>query len=154
MVGKFRNVRRCSSSKEGNFNLVFPSVLELSLSFVVHCGMLQLSAAYCMVRVTAGCGRPSAFQTSGRYTMPCAPKCGISIRQWDVFRSKTACAASPQAAALDDATHTSRAALRPGTEAVGFCGDSWVCEFQTSEHCVDARVLASRGFGSAESFSC
>ena len=61
----------CSSLKEGYLYFVFPPVLE---------GICQhlLSAAYCWVRVTAGCGRPSAVQTRRRYTMPCARKSGIS----------------------------------------------------------------------------
>ena len=47
--------------------------------------------------------------------------------------------------------HSKRPALRPVTPAVsgycfcdssGFCGDSWVCEFQTSEHGVNTRMVA------------
>ena len=71
------------------------------------------------------------------------------------------------AAALEDATHTmSRATSRDSSgsedisqsglcfwESSGFCGASWVREFQTSEHGVNARMVASSGFGSAAVFS-
>ena len=62
--------------------------------------------------------------------------------------------------------HTSRAVLRPRTaEAVNVSANlhvasvspqgsvAWICEFQTSEHGVDTRVVASSGFGSAAGFS-
>ena len=43
----------------------------------------------------------------------------LSLRSWDVFRSKAACAASHRAAAVvEDATQTSTASPRPGTAAV------------------------------------
>ena len=58
-----------------------------------------MPAAYCKARVTAGCGWPSAVQTTRRYTIPWARKSGISLRKWIVFRAKAACAASPRAAA-------------------------------------------------------
>ena len=38
-----------------------------------------ISAAYCMVRVTTGCGRPSAVQTDGLWTIPCTRRCWISF---------------------------------------------------------------------------
>ena len=82
--------------------------------------------------------------------------------------STAACAASPRAAAaIEEATHTSRAAPRPGTAVVvkisarpglrsgepsGFRSDAWVCKFQAANHSVNARVVSSRDFGSAAGF--
>ena len=78
-----------------------------------------MSAAHCKVRVTARCGRPSAVHSSGRYTIPCVGRSGISRLWCKILRSKAAGAASPRAAAaLEDATHTSKAGLRPRTAAV------------------------------------
>ena len=121
-----------------------------------------------MVRVTAWCGRPMAVQTSGRLTIPCTRRPWSSLLLWVVFRSKAACAASPRAAAaLEDATDTSRAALRPGSAAVvkisagvdvasvdphGSVVTPEPASFQASEQRVCTRVVASRGFGSAASF--
>ena len=51
--------------------------------------------------------------------MPWSRKSGTSCLKLNSLRSNAACAASPRAAAaLGEATHTSRAALRPGTAAV------------------------------------
>ena len=129
------------------------------LTFVAHGGMMRRLA----VRVTPGCGRPSAVQTKWRQTMPCARKSAISLRQWNVFRSEPACAASPRAAgALDDATqNTSGAPLRLGTAGEVKKSASLdvasvsprgsvvtVCEFDNTEHCMGTRIVASSGFGS------
>ena len=72
----------------------------------------------------------------------------------------------PRAAAIEEATQTSRAALRPGIAAVvkisvrldcgsepsRFRSNAQVCEFQTAHHSVNACVVSSRGFGSAARF--
>ena len=73
-----------------------------------------MSAAYSWVLVTAGCGRPSAVHPRGRRR--CIELAGLGFLFCSVrLRSKAACAASPlAAAALEDATRTFRAALRPG----------------------------------------
>ena len=72
--------------------------------------------------------------------------------------------ASPRAAAaMEEATHTSRAALRPGTavvvkisagldrEAVSpwFRGDAWVCEFHGADYGMNTREVPPGGFGVA-----
>ena len=44
---------------------------------------------------------------------------------------------------------------RPGLrccEPSGFCGSAWVCEFQTTNHSVTARVVSHRSFGGAAGF--
>ena len=47
--------------------------------------------------------------------MPCCRSSTISFLSYESLRSNAACAASPRAAAaMGEATHTSRAALRPG----------------------------------------
>ena len=130
------------------------------LSAVLELGMMRCSAAYCKVRVTAGSGRAVPLSRPGER------KSGISHRQWNLFRSKAACAASPRPpAALEDATHTSRAALRPGTAAVvnvsagldGACPLGSVvtagsASFNLPRNGVDAGTVASSGFGSAADF--
>ena len=126
---------------------------------------VAIPASYCMVRVTAGCGRPSAVQISGRFTVPCARRSGISLRQRDVVRSGAA--SVPGLLLLQWRTlHThiwSRPASgdRSGSERISrsgcwsssVCGDSWICEFQPSEHRVDTREAVFRGFSSAAGFS-
>ena len=47
------------------------------------------------------------------------------------FRSNASCEASPRAAAMEEATHTSRAALRPGTAAVVRLSAGLDCEAVT-----------------------
>ena len=69
---------------------------------------------------------------------------------------------SCHAAAMEEATHTSRAALRPGTAAVlkisaGLDCEAvsplssgvmpGVCKFHAADHSVDTRVVPSRGLG-------
>ena len=67
---------------------------------------------------------------------------------------------------MEEATHTSRAALRPGTagknisqpglrscEPSGLRSNACVCEFQSADHSVNACVVSSRCFGSAAGFS-
>ena len=77
-------------------------------TFAVHCGLT--SAACCRVRVPAGCGPNICCPDSGAENDALTPE----IRKFDVCS-----AASPRAAAaLEEATHTSRAALRPGTAAI------------------------------------
>ena len=101
--------------------------------------------------------------------MPWLRNSETSFLWCDSLRSNDACAASPRsAAALEEATHTSRAALRPGTAAMmkisarsglrscepcGFRGDAWVCEFLTALHSVSACVVSPRDFGSAASLA-
>ena len=79
-----------------------------------------------------------------------------------------ACAASPRAAAaMEEATHTSRAALafgdssggenigRPGlrsSEPSWFRSSARVCKFHAADHSVNARIVSSRGFGCAAGF--
>ena len=58
---------------------------ELLLTCAVQLRHAAMSATYCTVRVTGGCGRPSAVQNKGRYTMPWACKSGISLWQWVFF---------------------------------------------------------------------
>ena len=65
----------------------------------------------------------------------------------------------------EEATHTSRAAIHSsGSENIsppglrcckpsGFCGDAWVCEFQSAHHSVNACAVSSRSFGGAARFS-
>ena len=84
------------------------------------------------------------------------------------LRSNDACATSPRsAAAMEEATHTSRAALRPGDssgcehisrpglrcgEPSGFRSNARVCKFHPTNYSVNAREVSSRGFGCAASF--
>ena len=85
------------TTEEGHLDFVCPSVLEGA----------AMSGAHCGVRMTAECRRPSAVQTrSGRRRLLC-----------EVLRNAASAASLCAAAALEDATNTSRAALRPGTSA-------------------------------------
>ena len=84
------------------------------------------------------------------------------------LRSNDACAAFPRAAAAtEEATHTSKAALlswdssggenisRPevrSCEPSGFRGDARICQPHAADHGVNARVALPRGFGVAASF--
>ena len=54
----------------------------------------------------------------------------FQLLKCESLRSNAACAASPRAAAaMEEATHTSRAALRPGTAAVvKNISRAWTCE--------------------------
>ena len=67
---------------------------------------------------------------------------------------------------MDKATHTSRAARRPGTAAVkisaglglrsseppGFRGNAGVCQFHAADYRMNTRVVPPRGFGAAAGF--
>ena len=84
------------------------------------------------------------------------------------FAINAACAASLRAAAaMEEATHTSRAALRPGTAAVlkisagldceavkpsGFRSDARICKFHAADHSANACVVSPRSFGCAAGF--
>ena len=156
----------CSSSKQGNLNLIFPLVLEGFCRQLLS--ILECFGVCCTLHgsrnrlVWPPDGRPDQWtidNTLHSKTLEFPP---VVV----VFRSKAACAASPRAAAaLED---TSRAALRPGSAAVvkiSACVDVASVDphgsvvtpesasFQASEQRVCTRVVASRGFGSAASFS-
>ena len=92
-----------------------PHVVQLCCTAVadICCQSRQaaMSAALCIVRVTAACGRPSQDSDSPS----------------NFFRSKPVCAASHRsAAAVEDATETSRAALRLGLAAVVKIQQAWM----------------------------
>ena len=68
---------------------------------------------------------------------------------------------------MEEATHTSSAAMRPETAAVmkisagldrdaasllNFRGNVWVCKFRAADHSVNARMVSPRGFGVAAGF--
>ena len=130
----------------GQFGFRVSSAGGLLLTFVAHCGTTRC------LRHTVGlddCWVWSAVR---------CPNLGaahdpLGTRVWD-FPSvvgcspfeKAACAASPRAAAAsEDTTHTSEAALRPGT-AAGAIRSARLDG-------VNARIVASRGFSSAADFS-
>ena len=125
---------------------------------VGRCGWMRCPAAHCSVRVFEW--RQGAVRRGDDKGCP-----GYAHQEFlacDSLQSKTACAASPlAAAALGEATHTSRAALRLGTAAVvkrsaGLDCDAVsarVCQFHAADHGVNARIMPPRGFGGAASFS-
>ena len=86
------------------------------------------------------------------------------LPEFSDFISVIACAASSRAAAaMEEATRTSRAALRPGTAAVvkisaggssGFRSGARVCKFHAADHSMDACPVSTCGFGVAASFFC
>ena len=91
------------------FRLRWSDLADVSWPFRLE----AMSATYCNVRITTKCRRPSAVQT--RETVVNA----LIAQFRESLRSNAACAASPRAAAaFEEATHTSWAALRPGTAAV------------------------------------
>ena len=122
------------------------------LTFADICCPLRhdaMSAAYCWVRVTAGCGRPSAVQTRGRCTMPWAGKSGIALLQcgfcgqkqlalrllgllllWRMrhTRPQEHCVLGQWTAAVEKRS----ARLDCVCESSGFRGDSWVRPHHTT----------------------
>ena len=90
------------------------------------------------------------------------------VRQFSIRRKRCLRVSPRAAAALEEATHTSRAALRPGTAAVvkrSACLDCvpvsllgsvvmrWVRKFQSAKDGVDACIVSPSCFGGAAEFS-
>ena len=70
----------CSSSKQGNLNLMFPPVLEGGCRYLLSIAACGVCCILHGSRDHTGCGRPSAVQTSGQYTIPCTRMSWIFLR--------------------------------------------------------------------------
>ena len=90
-------------------------------AFVDICCPLRrdaMSAAYCKLRATDGCGRPSAVQTRVRFTMPWHAGLGFPFGNGMFFVQQRLVLHLLELPLHWRMPQTSRAAMRPGTEAV------------------------------------
>ena len=154
--------RGCSPSEESDLGLMFPPAMK-----GFRREMLPVSAGGDVCRVLKR-------SSDGRMRPPMSTLTGGSEYSVASILRFHFCNAtvhgrmpSPRAAAMEEATHTSRAALRPGTAAVdenvsrpglrnceppGFRGNAKVCQFHAADHFVNTSVVPPRGFGVAAGF--